>query len=164
TSGPTAATPGAASWPPARRRRWPPSPAPTPAASSPTCCPRPPPAAPRGRSGLDRDRAFAQDGAVAATTPLPRLLVLATMLSGAAALVDEMVWVRLLGQVFGHTAYAVQVVLAVFFAGVAAGSAASDRWLLSPRRLLIAYAAVELGVGLAALLFPWMVGRAIPLY
>jgi len=101
---------------------------------------------------------------VAATTPLPRLLVLATMLSGAAALVDEMVWVRLLGQVFGHTAYAVQVVLAVFFAGVAAGSAASDRWLLSPRRLLIAYAAVELGVGLAALLFPWMVGRAIPLY
>ena len=36
---------------------------------------------------------------MAATTPLPRLLVLATMLSGAAALVDEMVWVRLLGQV-----------------------------------------------------------------
>ena len=43
------------------------------------------------------------------------LVLAALVLSGFAALVYEVVWVRRLGELFGHTAYAIQVVLAVFF-------------------------------------------------
>lgn len=48
-------------------------------------------------------------------------LVAAAALSGAAALVHELLWIRLLGHVFGHTIYAIQTVLAVFFTGIALG-------------------------------------------
>ena len=53
---------------------------------------------------------------------LPERLLLAFALSGISALVYEVVWVRLLGDLFGHTVYAIQVVLAVFFGGIAAGT------------------------------------------
>jgi spermidine synthase len=53
------------------------------------------------------------------------LLCLAVTISGAAALAYELVWVRRLGEIFGQTAYAVNVVLGVFFAGMGVGA-----WLL----------------------------------
>src|SRR5215469_6164890 len=52
----------------------------------------------------------------------PALLV-CFFLSGAAGLIDQVVWGKALGLIFGHTAYAVATVLAVFMAGLAAGSA-----------------------------------------
>jgi len=44
--------------------------------------------------------------------------------SGAAGLVYEIVWTRMLGLVFGHTIFAVTTVLAAFMAGLALGAAA----------------------------------------
>ena len=48
-------------------------------------------------------------------------------LSGAARLVYEIVWTRMLGLVFGHTIFAVTTVLAAFMAGLALGEAAVGR-------------------------------------
>src|SRR3984957_17423228 len=59
------------------------------------------------------------------TTPrryfFPALLA-CFFLSGAAGLIDQVVWSKALGLIFGHTAYAVATVLAVFMAGLASGS------------------------------------------
>jgi len=72
--------------------------------------------------------------------------------SGAAGLVYEVVWSRLLKDLFGITAYAVAAVLATFLGGLALGA-----WLLGRRvdrdpRPLRFYGYLELGVGAAALL------------
>jgi len=95
---------------------------------------------------------------------LPRRVPLAFMLSGFSALVYEVIWVRLLGDLFGHTAYAVQVVLAVFFGGLALGSYVSGRFKRAGRDPLKVYAIIEILVGLAGLLFPLTVSLLTPFY
>lgn len=95
---------------------------------------------------------------------VPRRVLLAFALSGVSALVYEVIWVRLLGDLFGHTAYAVQVVLAVFFGGLALGSFLSDRFRLRARDLLKVYAAVEVVVAAVALLLPLLVQLITPVY
>jgi spermidine synthase len=63
---------------------------------------------------------------------LPRDRHLGTLscffLSGAAGLIYQVAWAKALGLVFGHTVYATAIVLAVFMAGLAAGSAYFARW------------------------------------
>ncbi|MEK7229064.1 MAG: hypothetical protein AAB154_03370, partial [Candidatus Binatota bacterium] len=54
-------------------------------------------------------------------------MILATLficffLSGSAALVYEVVWMGMLTQIFGSSAYAVATLLAAFMAGLALGS------------------------------------------
>ena len=88
------------------------------------------------------------------------LLVYAcVIISGAAALVYEVVWARKLAQFLGITAYAHAAVLTAFMAGLALGSyligAKADR-IANPLR---AYALLELGIGVYAFgtlfLFGW---------
>src|SRR6267154_4012212 len=74
------------------------------------------------------------------------------LVSGSAVLVYEVVWSRLLKEVFGITAYAVAAVLATYLAGLALGG-----WLLGGRadrqtRPLRFYGLLELGIGATALL------------
>jgi spermidine synthase len=67
-------------------------------------------------------------------------------LSGAAGLIYQVAWGKALGLIFGHTVYAVATVLAVFMAGLAAGSAYLGSWTarkVGPVRL---YAWIELAV------------------
>ncbi len=86
--------------------------------------------------------------------PSLRVLFLALLvcffLSGAAGLIDQVVWSKALGLVFGHTAYAVATVLAVFMAGLASGSAwiggRSERW----NRPVALYGWLEFGVAATA--------------
>src|SRR5580692_7758915 len=79
----------------------------------------------------------------------PALLV-CFFLSGAAGLIDQVVWSKALGLIFGHTAYAVATVLAVFMAGLASGSAwigrRGERW----ERPVAAYGWLEVGVATTA--------------
>jgi spermidine synthase len=79
----------------------------------------------------------------------PALLV-CFFFSGAAGLIDQVVWSKALGLIFGHTAYAVATVLAVFMAGLASGSAwiggRSERWA----RPIALYGWLELGVAATA--------------
>ena len=79
----------------------------------------------------------------------PALLV-CFFFSGAAGLIDQVVWSKALGLIFGHTAYAVATVLAVFMAGLASGSAwigrRGERW----NRPIALYGWLELGVAATA--------------
>lgn len=85
-------------------------------------------------------------------TSRPRaLLPIATLcffLSGVAGLLYEVVWMRLLGLVFGHTIYAVTTVLAAYMGGLALGSFLFGRLADRLRRPLRAYAALEALIGL----------------
>jgi predicted membrane-bound spermidine synthase len=75
--------------------------------------------------------------------------------SGAAALIYQVAWVRLLGLTFGVTIYAISTVLAAFMAGLAIGSLVGGRRADLSRRPLRLYGCAELGVGMTALLTPW---------
>ena len=76
-------------------------------------------------------------------------------LSGAAGLIYQVAWVRLLGLAFGVTVYAISTVLAAFMGGLAIGSFVGGRRADLAKRPLRAYGLVELGVGATALLTPW---------
>src|SRR4028118_1996869 len=84
-------------------------------------------------------------------------------LSGASALAYEITWVRELSLAFGVSVYAVTAVLTAFMGGRRLGS-----WLFgriaercAPLRL---YAALQLGVGLAAILSPLVFDWLASLY
>ncbi|MBI2215832.1 MAG: fused MFS/spermidine synthase [Candidatus Rokubacteria bacterium] len=87
----------------------------------------------------------------AAPAPVVAVVLTCFALSGATALVYEVVWLRMLGLVFGHTVAAVTTVLVAFMAGLGAGGLAfgplADR-VSRPVRL---YGIIEIAVGISAL-------------
>ena len=88
-----------------------------------------------------------------------RFLLGCLILSGFAGLAYELLWVRLLALSFGSTAASFSTVLAVFFGGLALGSLIGGRIAKRVRRPVRAYALVELGTGVAALvLYPLLLG------
>jgi spermidine synthase len=70
-------------------------------------------------------------------------------LSGAAGLIYQVAWGKELGLIFGHTVYAIATVLAVFMAGLAAGSAYLGSWNERHARPIVLYAWIELAVAAA---------------
>ncbi len=73
-------------------------------------------------------------------------LLVCFFLSGAAGLIYQVAWGKALGLIFGHTAYAVATVLAVFMGGLAAGSAYLGRRSERAARPVALYGWLELGV------------------
>ena len=92
------------------------------------------------------------------------VLVLCFFVSGATALVYEMVWLRMLGLVFGHTVYALTTVLAAFMAGLGLGSLVFGRVAARVRDPVRAYGVLEIGVGLSCALVPVLLWLASFLY
>jgi len=85
--------------------------------------------------------------------------------SGAAALLYQVVWSRLLTLHLGHTVAAVGTVLAAFMGGLAIGAAVAGRAaarLPRPHALAV-YAALEALIGLCALLLPVGLTALLPL-
>lgn len=78
-----------------------------------------------------------------APPPNLRLILTCFFLSGAAGLIYQVAWAKALGLVFGHTAYAVATVLAVFMAGLAVGSAYLGGWGERHGQPLALYARIE---------------------
>lgn len=74
--------------------------------------------------------------------------------SGFCGLVYQVVWLRQLMLVFGVTAHAISTVLAAFMAGLALGSFVFGRYIDRNPRPLRAYAVLEIGIGVYALLVP----------
>ncbi|HET9252010.1 MAG TPA: hypothetical protein VFP58_07840 [Candidatus Eisenbacteria bacterium] len=75
--------------------------------------------------------------------------------SGACALVYQVVWLRLAMAAFGVTTAMVAIVLSVFMAGLALGSWGAGRWtrrVEDPRRVLRLYAVAEIVIGAGGLL------------
>jgi spermidine synthase len=74
----------------------------------------------------------------------PVAILLCFFLSGGAGLIYQVAWSKSLGLIFGHTVYAISTVLAVFMAGLAAGSAYLGRWGQNHPRPVGLYAWLEL--------------------
>jgi spermidine synthase len=110
--------------------------------------------------------------------PGRRLFVLLYAASGAAALVYEVTWTRLLTLQLGHTVAAASTVLAAFMGGLALGAwfsgslglrrdpetleASKAEIATPPRAGLRAYAILELIVAISALLLPLALTASIP--
>ena len=79
------------------------------------------------------------------------LLFLLFLGSGCAALIYEIVWFQLLQLVIGSSAVSLAVLLGTFMGGMCLGSLGFSRVVSARRHPLRVYAALELGIGLAAL-------------
>ena len=84
----------------------------------------------------------------------PLLILFAV--SGAAALIYEVVWTRLLTLYLGHGLAAASAVLAAFMGGLAAGAGAAGRMAgrVTPARAVRIYAGLEIAIAVLALLMP----------
>jgi len=86
-----------------------------------------------------------------------RIVILGVTLSGGAALIYEIAWIRLLSLVLGSSTYSFSLMLAAFIAGIALGSfIVSRRWVSGCEPYLL-FAFAELGVALSIIL-------TLPLY
>jgi spermidine synthase len=92
--------------------------------------------------------------------PLFLLVAACFFVSGAAGLLYEVVWMRLLGLLFGHTVYAVTTVLAAYMGGLAAGSLLLGRRADRVRRPLRAYGLLEATIGAYCLATPLLFAAA----
>lgn len=91
-------------------------------------------------------------------------LFLAFGLSGASALIFEVVWTRTLSTVMGSSTYALSTMLAAFMAGLSVGGglgAVASRKVKDPVR---AFALCELGIGVAGLVVAPLMRSLTPLY
>ncbi len=88
--------------------------------------------------------------------------------SGVAGLIYEVVWTRMLTQIFGNTTYAIATVLAAFMAGLALGSYWFGRLADRGKNDFLLYGFLEAGVGVYGLSVPWLfkIGQFlyVPLY
>lgn len=75
------------------------------------------------------------------------------ILSGFSGLIYQAIWSHYLGLTLGHAAYAQTLVLSIFMGGMAIGAAVASRYTLQVRHLILAYAFIELLIGLAGLVF-----------
>jgi len=92
-----------------------------------------------------------------------RTFVFVYTVSGAAGLVYEVTWTRLLTLQLGHTVAAASTVLAAFMGGLALGaSVAGRRGAAERRRSLRLYAALEIVVAVIALLLPFALRATVP--
>ncbi len=83
-------------------------------------------------------------------------------LSGATALVYEVLWTRRLTLTFGHTVLAVSTVVTAYMLGLALGSRSGGRWAdrvaargAAPGSFLAAYGMLEVAIGIWAACSPW---------
>lgn len=83
--------------------------------------------------------------------------------SGASALIYEVVWTRQLTTFFGSTLYGVATVLSAFMGGLALGSYLIGKRADTLRSPLAVYGILEIGIGLAALIFPWALRATQPI-
>ncbi len=107
-----------------------------------------------GSGGAGRGRTASVTRSVAPLAAVVALFVV----SGATALIYEVIWTRSLTLFFGKTVQAASAVLAAYMAGLALGSLMGGRVADRARRAgLLAYAALEAGIGLWALLLPFVI-------
>ena len=92
-----------------------------------------------------------------------RLFFTVIFLSGFAALIYQLIWVRLLGLVFGVSSFAVATVVAVFLLGLGLGSYYFGKWSDISKNPLRTYLFVELCIaGLSVL--SYLIIHHLPLY
>jgi spermidine synthase len=83
-------------------------------------------------------------------------LACAYFASGAVGLLDEVIFFKYLSLTFGATAYASSAVLVAFMGGLAGGAALAARLDARVDRPLRLYGALEIAVGMACAVSPWL--------
>jgi spermidine synthase len=119
------------------------------------------------RARTSKGAAGARSGAAAAVARLTgvELAVLGLFfLSGASALVYQVVWSRLFTFVFGGTAAAIGTVLAAYMAGLALGSYVFGRRIDRGGHPLVVYAILEAGIAVWAIVLPFVLDLFDGLY
>ncbi|NVZ78937.1 fused MFS/spermidine synthase, partial [Pseudomonas gingeri] len=99
----------------------------------------------------------AQSARVATTWRLPALLL---FVSGAAALVYQVLWIKQLSLVVGVEGYAITTGISGFFAGLALGGLLFGRWADRMAQPLLLYAALELLVAVLGIAATVSLGQA----
>src|ERR671915_1413336 len=84
--------------------------------------------------------------------------------SGAAGLLYQVVWTRMLTQIFGNTTYAIATVLSAFMAGLAIGSYLFGQIADRGKNDFLLYGILEAGVGIYGFLVPWIFAAAQKVY
>jgi len=85
------------------------------------------------------------------------LVYIMFFLSGAAALVYQVVWVRSLSLIFGGSHLAITAVLSVFMAGLALGGYGIGKYVERVKKPLLLYALLEFGIALSSILFLFLI-------
>jgi spermidine synthase len=93
-----------------------------------------------------------------------RLIYISFFLSGATALMYEIIWTRYFSLTFGSTTYSITTVLTAFMSGLALGSLVLGRVVDRIQRRLRLYGWIELLIGIYALLFPLLFRFSSGLY
>jgi spermidine synthase len=97
---------------------------------------------------------------------LQLILVAVLLFSGTSALINQIVWIRKFGLVFGVDVYTMGTVLSAFMAGLALGSLIFGRLADKTSNPLKLFLALEFGIGLFSILFPytfkWLIQFYIP--
>ena len=84
--------------------------------------------------------------------------------SGVAGLIYEVVWTRMLTQIFGNTTYAIATVLSAFMAGLAIGSYVFGQIADRGKNDFLLYGILEAGVGVYGFFIPWLFHLGQKLY
>ncbi|MCB9680293.1 MAG: fused MFS/spermidine synthase [Alphaproteobacteria bacterium] len=84
--------------------------------------------------------------------------------SGATGLIYQTIWGRELHLVFGTSTFAIATVLTAFMAGLALGGAWMGRRADTVARPLAIYGALEVGIGVFAVVFPSLLHAVEPIY
>jgi spermidine synthase len=92
------------------------------------------------------------------------ILYLFFFLSGLCALIYEIVWTRRLTLIFGITVYSISTVLVAFMGGLACGSIWFGRFIDKRKDPLRVYALLEVGIGISAVLLPYVFSWLTPAY
>ncbi|MBU0729444.1 MAG: fused MFS/spermidine synthase [Proteobacteria bacterium] len=95
---------------------------------------------------------------------ISRFVFLGFGLSGAAALIYEVVWTRSLSTIMGSSTYAVSTMLAAFMAGLSVGGWLGAILIPKIKRISLAFAYCELGIGLAGIIVMPVILALTPLY
>jgi spermidine synthase len=92
-----------------------------------------------------------------------RMFFAAIFLSGFSALIYQLIWVRLLGLVFGVNSFAVATVVAVFLLGLGLGSYYFGKWSDRLENPLKVYMLVEVSIAVFSLL-SYLIINHLPIY
>ena len=92
------------------------------------------------------------------------IVLCAFFISGAAGLIHEVAWTRLLRLVMGNTAYSITTVLCAFMGGLALGSFLGGRFIDRRTDPLRVFAFLEGTIAVYCFVLPWLIQSVEPLY
>ncbi len=92
------------------------------------------------------------------------VILILFFLSGASGLIYEVVWQGMLNLVIGNTTFATTTVVASFMGGLALGSFYFGRLVDRYKKPLRLYAYLEIGIGIFAILFPFILSGILAIY